>query len=75
MVSVAILRDFAVLQNWMYILCDETTKTAAVIDPYASSKIIEAVGQLDGVKITHLLTTHHHDVSCKSDSFVCWSGS
>ncbi|KAK4684415.1 hydroxyacylglutathione hydrolase, partial [Tremellales sp. Uapishka_1] len=46
--------------NWMYLLVDDATNEAAVVDPYAASKIAdEAKGK--GVKITSLITTHHHD--------------
>ncbi|KAK8858538.1 hydroxyacylglutathione hydrolase [Kwoniella newhampshirensis] len=46
--------------NWMYLVIDETSNQAAVVDPYDAPKISKAVKD-NGVEVTTLLTTHHHD--------------
>ncbi|ORX40147.1 beta-lactamase-like protein [Kockovaella imperatae] len=46
--------------NWMYLVMDEATNEAAVVDPYNAEKISEQAKEA-GVKVTMLLTTHHHD--------------
>jgi len=46
--------------NYMYLLIDESTKTAAVVDPYDPKKLV-AVAEKEGVKLgKQLITTHHH---------------
>jgi len=48
------------MQNFSYLLGDEQTKTAAIIDPgFEANKILE-VAQKEGLKITHILLTHTH---------------
>ncbi|KAL1412909.1 Cytoplasmic glyoxalase II [Vanrija albida] len=45
--------------NWMYIVVDEASGEAAVVDPYDAPKLAQAVKD-EGVKVTTLITTHHH---------------
>ena|ERR1700722_3013716 len=45
--------------NYAYLLIDDATQQAAVVDPYDFPKLETAVQKL-GVKITAALTTHHH---------------
>jgi len=49
----------ALSDNYMYLLVDEVTKEAAVVDPVEPDKVIEALAQ-HGVKLSTVLTTHHH---------------
>jgi len=46
--------------NWMYLVVDDASQEAAVVDPYDAPKISKAVKD-EGVKVTTLITTHHHD--------------
>ncbi|KAG9040121.1 Cytoplasmic glyoxalase II [Tulasnella sp. JGI-2019a] len=45
--------------NYAYLLIDEETKEAAVVDPFDVAKVRLKVEE-EGVKCTTLLTTHHH---------------
>lgn len=45
--------------NYMYLLIDEDTKEAAIVDPVEPDKVIAAAAA-EGVKLTTVLTTHHH---------------
>ncbi|KAK6908142.1 hydroxyacylglutathione hydrolase [Kwoniella mangroviensis CBS 8507] len=45
--------------NWMYLLID-SSKQAAVVDPYDANKISNAAKE-HGVEVTSLITTHHHN--------------
>ncbi|XP_061455178.1 hydroxyacylglutathione hydrolase, mitochondrial isoform X1 [Rhineura floridana] len=49
----------ALTDNYMYLLIDEDTKEAAIVDPVQPQKVAEAVRK-HGVKLTTVLTTHHH---------------
>ncbi|MBN3280024.1 GLO2 protein, partial [Polyodon spathula] len=49
----------ALIDNYMYLLIDEDTKEAAIVDPVEPQKVVEAVKK-HGVKLTTVLTTHHH---------------
>ncbi|GCB65989.1 hydroxyacylglutathione hydrolase, mitochondrial isoform X1 [Scyliorhinus torazame] len=49
----------ALADNYMYLLIDNETKEAAVVDPVEPQKVVEAVKK-HGVKLTTVLTTHHH---------------
>ncbi|XP_033120193.1 hydroxyacylglutathione hydrolase, mitochondrial-like [Anneissia japonica] len=49
----------ALQDNYMYLLIDEQTNEAAIVDPVEPEKALEAVRQED-VKLTSVLTTHHH---------------
>lgn len=49
----------ALNDNYMYLIVDEETNEAAVIDPVEPEKCI-ALAQKENVKLTHVLTTHHH---------------
>jgi len=49
----------ALSDNYMYLLMDQTTKEAAIIDPVDPDSVIKAVEE-EGVNLTTLLTTHHH---------------
>ncbi|KAJ1725733.1 Cytoplasmic glyoxalase II, partial [Coemansia biformis] len=45
--------------NYAYVLVDETTNTAAVVDPVEPEKVLPAVREA-GVDLVAVLTTHHH---------------
>jgi len=45
--------------NYAYLLIDESSKTAAAIDPYDVAKVT-AVAEEQGVNIVAAITTHHH---------------
>ncbi|XP_074742081.1 hydroxyacylglutathione hydrolase, mitochondrial isoform X1 [Strix uralensis] len=49
----------ALTDNYMYLLIDEETKEAAIVDPVQPQKVLDAVKK-HGVKLTTVLTTHHH---------------
>ncbi|XP_042293570.1 hydroxyacylglutathione hydrolase, mitochondrial isoform X1 [Sceloporus undulatus] len=49
----------ALTDNYMYLLIDEETKEAAIVDPVQPQKVLDAVRK-HGVKLTTVLTTHHH---------------
>lgn len=45
--------------NYSYLVIDESTNEAAVVDPAEPEKVIPVVEQHD-VNLKHLITTHHH---------------
>jgi len=49
----------ALSDNYMYLLVDENTKEAAIVDPVEPDTVIKAVAE-EGVTLTTVLTTHHH---------------
>lgn len=49
----------ALSDNFMYLLIDNDTKEAAIVDPVAPDVVWDAV-QSENVKLTTILTTHHH---------------
>ncbi|XP_013915511.1 PREDICTED: hydroxyacylglutathione hydrolase, mitochondrial-like [Thamnophis sirtalis] len=49
----------ALTDNYMYLLVDEETKEAAIVDPVQPQKVLDAAKK-HGVKLTTVLTTHHH---------------
>ena len=49
----------ALSDNYMYLLVDERTNEAAVVDPAEPEKVVRAVEE-EKVKLTTVLTTHHH---------------
>ena len=49
----------ALSDNYMYLIIDEKTKQAAIVDPVAPDVVLEAVNE-EGVNLTKVLTTHHH---------------
>ncbi|KAJ0058116.1 hypothetical protein NL108_007405, partial [Boleophthalmus pectinirostris] len=49
----------ALSDNYMYLLIDPDTREAAIVDPAEPIKVVEAVRK-HGVKLTTVLTTHHH---------------
>ncbi|BEI96281.1 hypothetical protein CcaverHIS631_0112300 [Cutaneotrichosporon cavernicola] len=56
--------------NWMYLVIDEPSQTAAVVDPFDAPKLT-AVATEHGAKVTTLITTHHHaDHSGGNDKFL-----
>uniref|UniRef100_A0A671MPK7 Hydroxyacylglutathione hydrolase n=1 Tax=Sinocyclocheilus anshuiensis TaxID=1608454 RepID=A0A671MPK7_9TELE len=68
----------ALTDNYMYLLIDEDTKEAAIVDPVEPQKIVDAVKK-HGVKLKTVLTTHHHclanqnhpfDRICQFDDFL-----
>ncbi|CEP16910.1 hypothetical protein [Parasitella parasitica] len=53
-IPISVLED-----NYSYILIDDKTKEAAVIDPVEPIKILNVISQT-GSKLTSVFTTHHH---------------
>ena len=49
----------ALKDNYMYLLIDESTSEAAVIDPVEPETVLGAL-QEEKAKLTTVLTTHHH---------------
>lgn len=49
----------ALSDNFMYLLIDNGTKEAAIVDPVAPDVVWDAVCK-ENVKLTTVLTTHHH---------------
>lgn len=49
----------ALADNYMYLLVDDVTREAAVIDPVEPEKVLIAVQQ-NNVHLSTILTTHHH---------------
>ncbi|XP_037670224.1 hydroxyacylglutathione hydrolase, mitochondrial isoform X3 [Choloepus didactylus] len=49
----------ALTDNYMYLITDESTREAAVVDPVQPQKVVETVKK-HGVRLTTVLTTHHH---------------
>jgi hydroxyacylglutathione hydrolase len=49
----------ALSDNYMYLLIDEKSREAAIVDPVAPDTVIKAVADAQ-VKLTTILTTHHH---------------
>lgn len=49
----------ALTDNYMYLIIDEDTQEAAIVDPVQPQKVIETVKK-HRVKLTTVLTTHHH---------------
>uniref|UniRef100_A0A8D1P4W9 Metallo-beta-lactamase domain-containing protein n=2 Tax=Sus scrofa TaxID=9823 RepID=A0A8D1P4W9_PIG len=49
----------ALTDNYMYLVIDDDTKEAAIVDPVQPQKVVETVRK-HGVKLTTVLTTHHH---------------
>jgi len=45
--------------NYMYLLIDQNTNKAAIVDPVEPEKVVSAVKE-EGVTLTTVLTTHHH---------------
>jgi len=49
----------ALTDNYMYLVVDEATKEAAIVDPVTPEVVVEAVKE-ENVSLTTVLTTHHH---------------
>ncbi|KAK5640857.1 hypothetical protein RI129_009404 [Pyrocoelia pectoralis] len=49
----------ALSDNYMYLIIDEKTKQAAIVDPVSPDTVLQAVDE-EGVNLTKVLTTHHH---------------
>ena len=49
----------ALSDNYMYLLVDEESKEAAVVDPVEPETVLRSVEE-EGVRLTTVLTTHHH---------------
>ncbi|XP_039333831.1 hydroxyacylglutathione hydrolase, mitochondrial isoform X1 [Saimiri boliviensis] len=49
----------ALTDNYMYLVIDDETKEAAIVDPVQPQKVVEEAKK-HGVKLTTVLTTHHH---------------
>lgn len=52
--------DIGPMMNFTYLIVDDTTKTAAVVDPSWHADAIFEAAQKEGATITHLLLTHSH---------------
>jgi len=49
----------ALSDNYMYLIVDKGSRTAAVVDPVEPKKVLDLV-QAQNVNLTTVLTTHHH---------------
>ena len=49
----------ALSDNYMYLLVDNKTNQAAIVDPVEPDTVMRAVEE-EGVELTTVLTTHHH---------------
>jgi len=49
----------ALQDNYMYMIICEQSREAAIIDPVEPEKCLNALKE-ENVKLTHILTTHHH---------------
>ena len=49
----------ALSDNYMYLLVDNNTNQAAIVDPVEPDTVLAAVEE-EGVELTTVLTTHHH---------------
>ncbi|KAJ8387118.1 hypothetical protein AAFF_G00160580 [Aldrovandia affinis] len=49
----------ALTDNYMYLLIDEDTREAAIVDPVEPIKVLDAIKK-HRVRLTTVLTTHHH---------------
>ena len=49
----------ALEDNYMYLLIDDKTQEAAIVDPVDPDKVLQAVNKYK-VNLTSVLTTHHH---------------
>ncbi|XP_043261796.1 hydroxyacylglutathione hydrolase, mitochondrial isoform X4 [Colletes gigas] len=49
----------ALQDNYMYLIIDETTQEAAIVDPVDPDSVATAIEQ-NNVNLTKVLTTHHH---------------
>ncbi|XP_028406745.1 hydroxyacylglutathione hydrolase, mitochondrial-like [Dendronephthya gigantea] len=49
----------ALQDNFMYLIIDEKTKEAAIVDPVEPKTVLKAV-EKEGVSLKSALTTHHH---------------
>ena len=49
----------ALSDNYMYLLMDNRTNQAAIVDPVEPDTVLRAVEE-EGVELTTVLTTHHH---------------
>eukprot|EP00629_Pelagomonadales_sp_RCC1024_P006599 CAMPEP_0119261272 /NCGR_PEP_ID=MMETSP1329-20130426/1397_1 /TAXON_ID=114041 /ORGANISM="Genus nov. species nov., Strain RCC1024" /LENGTH=239 /DNA_ID=CAMNT_0007260813 /DNA_START=303 /DNA_END=1019 /DNA_ORIENTATION=+ len=45
--------------NYMYVIVDEATKTAGVVDPVDPAAVLRAAAE-EGATVTHIFTTHSH---------------
>ncbi len=57
--AVQVYRLAALRDNYIFLLHDEATQTAAVVDPAEPQPVLERVRQL-GATLTLILNTHHH---------------
>src|SRR3989338_4498831 len=48
------------MQNFVYLIGDPRTKEAAVVDPAWAVGTILSTAEEEGLKIKHVLVTHHH---------------
>ncbi|XP_001602195.1 hydroxyacylglutathione hydrolase, mitochondrial isoform X1 [Nasonia vitripennis] len=49
----------ALKDNYMYLIIDEDTQEAAIVDPVSPDQVLAAVKE-NNCKLTKILTTHHH---------------
>lgn len=60
----------ALSDNYMYLIIDGSSRTAAVVDPADPGVAIGAAAAA-GVTITHILTTHHHFDHAGGNADMC----
>ncbi|CAF1912057.1 unnamed protein product [Rotaria magnacalcarata] len=54
------IRHFLAFEdNYMYLISDEKTLECALVDPAEPDKLVEVI-RTEGLKLTTVLTTHHH---------------
>ena len=46
--------------NFSYVIAEESTKEAAVVDPSYNADAIIQLAKKDGLKINYMINTHHH---------------
>lgn len=49
----------ALQDNYMYLIIDKNSNEAGIVDPVSPDTVVQAVND-EKVKLTHILTTHHH---------------
>lgn len=62
---IPVLRD-----NYVFLIVDPATHTAAVVDPAIAPPVLELVDQLQ-VKLTAILNTHHHSDHVGGNPEIC----
>lgn len=60
----------ALEDNYMYLIIDEATQEAAIVDPVDPDSVVKAV-QKNNVNLTKVLTTHHHWDHAGGNENIC----